>query len=129
LVDKKTIIRKYIKKAEFKKVKEYNNGFLIPIPGERIVVKLHVLLTDTTIKFRSKGLIFQRGNKADLFEHLLKLNFRAFMAYWGINKSGAIFVGYERLIKDLDFTEFYAATDCVISEFEDHIDELKKFIK
>ncbi len=122
-------IKKYMKKAGFDNVTEYTNGFMVKIPWKKKVVDLYVLLKDTSISLRCKGLKITGGDQKNLFRHLLRLNNHSLAAKWGINENGAIFVGHDRLLKDLDFSEFYAATDFVISEFEDHFDELKKYIE
>jgi len=121
-------IRKFLKKADYSKITEYSNGFKVTIPGDEQYIDLFVIVKDSTFSLRGEGLKITSGDMTKLFEHLLRLNNTSLLAKWGINENGAIFVGHDRLLKDLDFSEFYAATQLVVNSFEEHMDGLKKFI-
>ena len=121
-------IRKFLKKADYSKITEYSNGFKVTIPGDEQYIDLFVIVKDSTFSLRGEGLKITSGDMTKLFEHLLRLNNTSLLAKWGINENGAIFVGHDRLLKDLDFSEFYAATQLVVNSFEEHMDGLKKYI-
>ncbi len=121
-------IRKFLKKADYNKVTEYDNGFLVTIPGERKIVDLYIFIKRSTITIRSKGLKMSGGDMEKLYKHLLRLNNTSLLAKWGIDEKGAIFVGHDRLLKDLDFSEFYAAVQLVMGFYDEQMDELKKLV-
>ncbi|MDP6154518.1 MAG: hypothetical protein QGH39_01240 [Candidatus Thermoplasmatota archaeon] len=121
-------IKKFIKKAKYDNITQYTNGFKVKIPGKERVIDLYIILKESSISFRCEGLKISGGDLCGIFEHLLRLNNTSLMAKWGLNEDRAVFVGYERLLKDLDFSEFFGATEIVIGAYEEHMESLKKYL-
>jgi len=121
-------IKKFLKKAEYENITQYTNGFKVKIPGKKKLIDLYIILKESSISFRCEGLKISGEDLCGIFEHLLRLNNTSLMAKWGLNEDKAVFVGYERLLKDLDFSEFFGATEIVIGAYEEHMEGLKKYI-
>lgn len=121
-------IKKFLKKANYENITQYSNGFKVKIPGKKKLIDLYIILKESSISFRCEGLKISGGDLCGLFEHILRLNNTSLMAKWGLNEDRAVFVGYERLLKDLDFSEFFGATEIVIGAYEEHMEGLKKYI-
>ncbi len=106
----------------------YKDGFLVHAPGKEREITIHILVRDPYLGFKTFFLQAPTKNQFKLYRRLLKLNGSTFMVKWSIDEDGDVFLSNERLLRDLDFSEFEAALMMIVSAYEENVRSVEKLV-
>lgn len=115
-------IEKFINKMGIGRYERYSDGFIIYVPGHERTVKVHVVVKDPYLGVKAFFKHPMKEEIPEIYEKLLKLNGETFMVKWYIDEDGDIYVATERLLRDMQFSEFETAIKTVVMAYEENID-------
>lgn len=116
-------IERYMKDMGLKSYERLEDGFIVSYPGERHVVKIHIIVDEPFIGFRSFFMSRPENDPDRLYRKLLELNGHSFMIKWYIDDDGDVYIATERLLRDMQFSEFETAMISIVKGFDKHHEE------
>ena len=124
-----TKVEKYIRKMNIASYEVLSNGFIVHYPGTKYVVDIYVIVEEPAIIFKTFFMHKPRKRRLELYRYLLELNGKSFMVKWYLDDKGDIHLGTERLLKDMQASEFEAAMLSVVKGYEWNIDEARAIVE
>jgi hypothetical protein len=122
-------IEKYLERMGLRNYEVYLDGFLVHAPGTYRNVTIRIVVKDPYLGITAFFMPAPQKNREKLYKRLLELNKETFMVKWSIDSEGDIFISSERLLRDLDFSEFEAAMTMTVSAIDDHTAECESMVE
>lgn len=117
-------IEKFINKMNVGRYERYSDGFILYVSGKERTVKVHVVVKDPYLGIKTFFKHPTKDETPEIYGHLLKLNGETFMVKWYIDADGDIYVATERLLRDMQYSEFETAVKMVVMAYEENIDKI-----
>lgn len=119
-------IEKFITKMGVKNYESYQDGFVLQLPGDTRVVRVHIFVKEPYLAIKTFFIQSPETDVENFLKDLLFLNGKTFMVKWYIDSDRDVYVATERLLRDMQFSEFEAAVKMVVKAYDNNINEYEK---
>lgn len=116
-------VERYVARMGIERYERYADGFIIHVPGKERMIKIHVVVKEPYLGIKAFFKHPTEDEKPDIYGYYLRLNALNFMVKWYIDEDGDVYVATERLLRDMQFSEFEAAVKMVAMAYEENIEE------